>query len=652
MCGIVGAWHLDETAVEATELARMRDTLTHRGPDDAGLWCEGPVGLGHRRLAIIDLSEAGRMPMASPDGKVQAVFNGEVYNFQALREELKSKGHPFFSATDSEVVLRAYEQWGTDCFARFNGMFAVAIWDGRLRRMVLARDPAGQKPLYFGYRPGRWLLVGSTLAPLLTYTRGELEIDREVVRDYVRMGFPTPGRAMLADVHSLPPGSFAVIDEQSGPSVHAYFDLSTSAEGALQTGRSKKGEDELLEELRGLMQDAVRDRLVADVPLGAFLSGGIDSSLIVALMAEKDRSAIKTFTIGFDVPAFDESRHAAEIAKHLGVQNTVRILQGRDVLAQLPDVIRYFDEPMADYSVLPTLAVSKLAREHVTVALTGDGADEAFGGYKYYLAQRWLGPYTRLVPRQAREAIAEASRFLPSAGARRILERSGSADAELLFGLGGFYRGATTSAVNRLLGEQNVGPKRVAAYLKKHPLGGTVEAGMLYDAVHTLPGAWLTKVDRASMAVSLEARSPFLDRRVLEFAFSLPLNMRIRGPHKKYILRRLLRDYLPPRLTERPKQGFTAPVALWLRNELQPELQSCLSPEAVKRRGLFDPRLVRQLVEEHLSGSHDHAQLLWALLVLEWWIEHQVEGRELDGRFFDAERGSQRPAREAAIGAH
>ncbi len=651
MCGIVGVWHLDETSVEPAELARMRDALTHRGPDDAGLWYDGPVGLGHRRLAIIDLSEAGRMPMASPDGKIQAVFNGEVYNFETLREELRSKGHSFSSETDSEVVLRAYEQWGTDCFARFNGMFAVAIWDGRLGRMVLARDPAGQKPLYFGYRPGHWLLVASTLAPLLTYTRGELDIDQEVVRDYVRMGYATPGRAMLARVHSLPPGSFAVIDDEHGPSIHSYFDLCAVAESGSGRKRPPKSEAALLEEFRSLMRDAVRSRLVADVPLGAFLSGGIDSSLIVALMAEQDRAIVNTYTIGFDVPAFDESGHAAEIARHLGVQNTVKILQGRDVLAQLPDVVRYFDEPMADYSVLPTLAVSKLAREHVTVALTGDGADEAFGGYKYYLAQGWLSPYTKTVPRGMRKALAEASRFLPSAGAQRILERSAATDAELFFGLGGFYRGATAHAVNRLLGERNIGPERVAAYLRKHPLGGTVEAGMLYDAVHTLPGAWLTKVDRASMAVSLEARSPFLDRRVLEFAFSLPLNMRIRGRHKKYILRRLLQDYLPPRLTERPKQGFTAPVALWLRNELRPALQTCLSEETVRRRGLFDPAIVSQLVKEHLTASHDHAQLLWALLVLEWWIEHHVEGRAIENRFSDATKSLEAQPRETAIGA-
>jgi asparagine synthase (glutamine-hydrolysing) len=302
------------------------------------------------------------------------------------------------------------------------------------------------------------------------------------------------------------------------------------------------------------------------------------------------------------------------------------MLRGRDVLDQLPDLVRYFDEPMADYSVLPTLAVSKLAREHVTVALTGDGADEEFGGYKYYLAQRAAEPYFKLVPAALRSALARRSRLIPGAGPRRIMARSGAKDAAMFFGLGGFYRGATNDAVNRLLGEEDVAPKRVAAFLRAHPLSSSVEAGMLYDATHTLPHAWLHKVDRASMAVGLEARSPFLDRRVLELAFSLPLDMRIHGREKKYLVRQLLREYLPAELIDRPKQGFTAPVAYWLRNELRGELENRLDEGTIVKRGFFDPKRVRMLVDEHLRGAQDHAQLLWALLVLEWWIAHQIEG--------------------------
>ena len=623
MCGIVGAWQLDGQNVDATAVREMRDTLIHRGPSDAGLWVDGPVGLGHRRLSIIDLSEAGRMPMSSRDGRVQAVFNGEVYNFRALRAELEALGHAFFSETDSEVVLRAYEHWGTDCFDRFNGMFAIAIWDGRERHMVLARDAAGQKPLYYAYRPGRWLLLGSTLSPLIRYAGSELPIDETVVKDYLRFGYAPNGRAMLKHVHTVPPGCFAVIQRDQEPKVQRYFDLTAYAEQS----EPRPGDDrEHLQAFRETMREAVRSRLVADVPLGAFLSGGVDSSLIVALMAENEPGAVNTYTIGFDGPEFDDSKHAARIAAHLGVQNTVRVLRGSDVLAQLPDLIRYFDEPMADYSVLPTLAVSRLAREHVTVALTGDGADEEFGGYKYYLAQRAMAPYLNAVPQSARGALARAASLVPSPGARRIMERSAATDAALFFGLGGFYRGATTAAVNRLLGEKDVAAERVAEFLRAHPLRSSVEAGMLYDATHTLPHAWLHKVDRASMAVSLEARSPFLDRRVLETAFSLPLRMRIRGRHKKHIVRRLLRDYLPAELIERPKQGFTAPVAYWLRNELRGELETCLSEETIRRRGFFDSKRVSALVQEHLRATQDHAQLLWALLVLEWWIQYHLEG--------------------------
>lgn len=630
MCGVVGVWRFDGRPVDPASARDMRDALTHRGPDDAGLWVEGPVALGHRRLSIIDLSEAGRMPMASPDGSVRAVFNGEVYNFRELRAELRAKGHPFHSETDSEVVLRAYEQWGADCFDRFNGMFALAIWDARERRMILARDAAGQKPLYYAYRPGKWLLLASTLAPLLRYAGSELDVDAEVVKDYVRFGFPPDTRAMLKDVYTVAPGTFTIVEQDSGPRSHPYFDLAAYAEQA----PTRHGDERaVLEEFRGAMREAVRARLVADVPLGAFLSGGLDSSLIVALMAEQAPDAVKTYTIGFDQAEFDESEHAARIAKHLGVQNTVRVLRGEDVLAQLKDLVRYFDEPMADYSALPTLAVAKLAREHVTVALTGDGADEELGGYKYYLAQRTVEPYIRTVPTAARAALARLAPLVPSAGARRIVARSGAVDPALFFGLGGFYRGAASAAVNRLLGEENEAPKRVAQFLRAHPLQNGVEAGMLYDATHTLPHAWLYKVDRASMAVGLEARSPFLDRRVLELAFSLPLDMRIRGRHKKYLVRRLLQDYLPVELIDRPKQGFTAPVAHWLRHELRPELESCLSEETVAMRGFFDPNRVSVLVGEHLNGTHDHAQLLWALLVLEWWLEHHIEHRSIDSRF-------------------
>jgi asparagine synthase (glutamine-hydrolysing) len=291
MCGIVGVWNLSGAPVDAHDVLRMRDALTHRGPDDAGLFVDGPVALGHRRLSIIDLSDAGRMPMGSPDGGVQAVFNGEVYNFRELRKELRARGHRFESETDSEVVLRAYEEWGAGCFERFNGMFAVAIWDAQRRRMVLGRDPAGQKPLYFAHRPRRWLLVASTLAPLIAYAGSELGVDQKAVNDYVRFGFPPHGRAMLEDVRTVQPGSVVIVDEGKEPVLHRYFDLTMHAE---QASPRKGDERELVEELRDLMRSAVRTRLVSDVPLGAFLSGGVDSSLIVALMAEHEREAVKT----------------------------------------------------------------------------------------------------------------------------------------------------------------------------------------------------------------------------------------------------------------------------------------------------------------------------------------------------------------------
>ncbi|MCA9530920.1 MAG: asparagine synthase (glutamine-hydrolyzing) [Myxococcales bacterium] len=627
MCGIAGVWNQDGAPVDVDRVARMRDTLTHRGPDDAALSVEadGAVALAHRRLSILDLSPAGRMPMRTEDGRVSAVFNGEVYNFRDLRAQLEALGHSFRSTGDSEVVLRAFAQWDTGCFERFNGMFAIAVWDDRTRRLVLARDPMGQKPLYYLHAPGRRLIFGSTLAPLLSYEGARASVDREAAYDYMRFGFVPDERSMLEGARQVPPGACAVFERGEGPTITRYFDLARYAAERSTERPARKSVREHTDALHALLQDAVDLRLVSDVPLGAFLSGGIDSTLIVALMAARDRAAVQTFTIGFDDPRYDESAHAKRLSEHFGVRNTVRVLSGRDVLAQLPDVVRYFDEPMADYSVLPTLAVSKLAREHVTVALTGDGADELFAGYKYYLAQYAFERYAAAMPRVARERLAGLAGRVGHPGVARVLRRSGVVDPAHFFGLGGFYRGATSqSAVPRLLGADNAPEERVAAFLRAHPLRTSVESGMLYDALHTLPGAWLHKVDRASMAVSLEARSPFLDRRVVEMAFGLPLSMRLRGPDKKYILRRLLARYAPPLLTERPKQGFTAPVATWLRRDLRDAVEDALSARRVRDRGLFEPQVVRALVDEHMSGRHDHAQALWALLVLEWWTEHHL----------------------------
>jgi len=627
MCGIVGELRLDGANVDRERLRIARDCLTHRGPDDAGIHVEGRLGLAHRRLAIIDLSDAGRMPMSNETGDVWAVFNGEIYNFVALRTELETHGHVFRSHTDSEVVVHAYEQWGTDSFARYEGMFALAIWDRNARRLVLARDIAGEKPLYYFHKPNKVLLFASTISPLLSSPEVPRTVDPESLRLYAEFGFVPEARSIIDGVQKVEPGTFVVFEDDRAPHRHTYW----SFQDAVLDRRPEREVtiEQATDHLHELLRSAVRSRLVSDVPLGAFLSGGVDSSLVVALMAETSARTVRTFTIGFRDAAFDESEYAHRVARHLGVENTTMVLSPSDVLRELDAITRAFDEPMADYSALPSLAVARLARRHVTVALTGDGADEAFGGYRYYGATRLFETMSSLVPRTIRGQIARAAALVPNPRIRRALARSGSIDAAAYFGLSGFYRGATASSgLHHIFqgGTHRRSPAdTVAEFVRSFPHLRPTEAGMLWDATHTLPGAWLAKVDRTTMAVGLEARAPFLDRRVLEYAFQLPLDHRVRGNQKKIVLRRVLSRYLPTELIERPKQGFTAPMRTWFANELHAELHDRLSPARVARFGVFDPEGVQTLLRDQASGRADHTQLLWALFHLDRWFEAYIE---------------------------
>jgi len=629
MCGLVGVWRPDGAPVTREELARARDRMTHRGPDDAGLHVEPGVGLGHRRLSIIDLSPAGRMPMANETEDVWAVFNGEIYNFATLRDELERAGHVFRSRTDSEVVIHAYEQWGIESFARFDGMFAIAIWDRKARRVVLARDITGEKPLFYRTGSDRSVIFASTLDAMLAFPEIARDVDPEAMRLYAELGFVPAPRSIIRGVAKVEPGTAVVFDGTSREAVHTYWSLErVVGESARQPASLAQATDEL----ETLLREAVTSRLVADVPLGAFLSGGIDSSLVVAMMAKSNARTVRTFTIGFREQAFDESEHAHRVAKHLGVENTTIVLSAADVLAELPAVTGALDEPMADYSVLPSLAVARLARRHVTVALTGDGADEAFGGYRYYAATRLFEGAAKVVPQPARAVLAASAGMIGNERFARALRRASSSDAAAFFGRSGFYRGATAGPLLRALVRRDdarpAPDEAVASFVRAHPRLRPTEAGMLWDATHTLPDAWLVKVDRTSMAVGLETRAPFLDRRVLEYAFHLPLDHRVRGSNqKKIILRSLLSRYLPRELFERPKQGFTAPMRSWFANELHDELHDRLAVARVKRLEIFDPDVVQRALAEQGRGSADHTQLLWALLLLDRWYEQRIEGR-------------------------
>jgi len=624
MCGIVGELRLDDAAVDPARLTAARDLLTNRGPDDAGLRVVGPIGLGHRRLSIIDLSPAGRMPMSNETDDVWSVFNGEIYNFVALREELERAGHVFKSHTDSEVAIHAYEQWGTDCFAKFDGMFAIAIWDARTRRLVLARDITGEKPLYYAHAPGRFVKFASTIAPLLVGGEIARAIDPESLRSYLELGFVAGDRAIVAGIRKVEPATFVVFDQGKPPVATAYWSLRDAALARTTTPATSL--DDATDELHDVLRASVRSRLVSDVPLGAFLSGGVDSSLVVALMAETSARAVRTFTIGFREPEYDESEYAHRVAKHLGVENTTMVLSADEVLRELDAITKAFDEPMADFSALPSLAVARLARRHVTVALTGDGADEAFGGYRYYGATRAFETFARLVPRGIRERLVRAAPLVPYARLRRAIARARAEDPADYFGHSGFYRGATAAqGFHHVVPGAAASPAAaVAAFVRSLPELRPTEAGMLWDASQTLPGAWLTKVDRSTMAVGLEARAPFLARSVLELAFRQPLDHRVRGNQKKILLRRVLSRYLPRDLIDRPKQGFTAPMKAWFAKELREELHDRLTTERMSRLGGVSPDGVQALLAEHEAGRADHTQLLWALFHLDRWYDEYM----------------------------
>lgn len=625
MCGLCGVWHLDGRPPDERRLVAARDVMMSRGPDDAGIHIEPGVGLAHRRLSIIDLSPAGRMPMSNESGEIWGVFNGEIYNFLELRARLEALGHTFRSNTDSEVAIHAYEQWGTDCFRHFDGMFAIAIWDRAKQRLVLARDITGEKPLFYAWRAGQACVFASSLSALIASGEVAGELDPDAVRAYVQLGFVPAPASILRGVRKVEPGTFIVIERGQVPQISRYWDLAEVAARPKQTGTL----EDCADELHALLRAAVRERLVSDVPLGAFLSGGIDSSLVVALMAElAPASSVRTFTIGFRESAFDESSFAHRVAKHLGVENTMMVLSAGDVLRELPNIARAFDEPMADYSALPTLAVARLARRHVTVALTGDGADELFGGYRYYSGTRAFERVTSITPAFARRWLARGAHLVPNPRASRALRRATAIDPAAYFGASGFYRGAVTSEIAaRALRpcDSPAATQLVAEFVRGHTTLSPTEGGMLWDATHTLADAWLAKVDRTTMAVSLEARAPFLDRQVIEYAFTLPLDHRVRVNERKVILRRILARYLPTELIDRPKQGFTAPMKSWFANELRDELSARLAPGRLARYGVLDERAIGALFDEHRADRADHTQLLWSLFHLDAWWERLVE---------------------------
>jgi asparagine synthase (glutamine-hydrolysing) len=622
MCGIAGIFHCGTVKpVDPARVERMCDALVHRGPDDSGVWTAPGVGLGFRRLAIIDLAGSPQ-PMPSADGRAMIVFNGEIYNYRELRKELAAAGAQFRTEGDTEVILAAYQRWGAECLSHLHGMFAFALYDLDKRELLLARDRLGVKPLFMAPLADGSLAFASELKGLLAHPLLRRTVDPLAVEDYLAWGYVPDHRSILAGVEKLPAGHYRVLKHDTRPAAPVqWWDVSFAER---RSGSAADLEAELLHHLR----EAVTSRMVADVPLGAFLSGGVDSSSVVALMAEASRDPVKTCSIGFDVAAHDETGYADEVARLFGTDHHTRTV-GADQFDALDTLAAMFDEPFADASALPTWRVCQLARETVTVALSGDGADEALAGYRRQVFHAHEERVRRLLPASFRRAaFGTLGDLYPKADwAPRPLRLKTTLLSLAGSGAEG-YAGAlatTPAALRRSLYSEDFARQiggyraedRLVEVMDRAPARTGLDRAQYADLKFWLPGDILTKVDRTSMAVSLEAREPLLDHRLVEFAATLPEALRVRGRQGKWLLKKAMRRYLPERILYRPKQGFVTPIAEWLRGPLAGEARAIASSAALARTGWLDTGKLSALAEAHIAGRGDHSRLLWQLLMLD-----------------------------------
>ena len=637
MCGITGLLLPpgQEKASFEARIKAMSDTLSHRGPDSHGIWvdAEAGVGLGHRRLAIVDLSSTGHQPMVSSCGRFVLSYNGEIYNADPLRQRLRVAGRYTRGTSDSEVLLEACAEWGviraiTECI----GMFAFALWDRGARALVLGRDRLGIKPLYYGtYDGGLWF--GSELKPVLESRVVKPRLNVDAVHAYMRHGYvPTP-HSILQGIHKLEPGTLLSVKADGRRCVERFWSLDTVAELARAT-HERLSDAERTEQLRTLLLDAVGRRMVADVPLGAFLSGGIDSSTVVALMQAQSSQPVRTFSIGFNEHGYDEAQHAAAVARHLGTDHTELYVEPAHAFEVIPNLAHMYDEPFADSSQIPTFLVSELTRQHVTVSLSGDGGDELFAGYnRYTFGELVLGRIGR-VPGFLRHLAAWGVHRLPprawdALGGCLPARVRPSAFGDKLYKMAAVVTASPEAVYRQLVslwddpGEvvlAGVEPRGVL-WQGDRPtwLRGEVEWMQYADTLTYLPDDILHKVDRASMAVSLEARVPLIDHRVVEFAWGLPMDAKIRGGQSKWLLRQVLRHYVPDELIDRPKMGFGVPIDHWLRGPLKEWAETLLEPRFLGLDGLLDVEVIRTRWQEHQSGVRNWHYPLWNVLMLQAW---------------------------------
>lgn len=641
MCGICGIVTSDPVTDDNLhgQVRAMADRIAHRGPDDCGVgvFRSGGIAaaLGQRRLSIIDLSSAGHQPMQSPSGRdIWITFNGEVYNFLELRPELESKGYKFRSGTDTECVLAAYEVWGTACIQRLGGMFAFALWDGEKSQLFCARDRLGKKPFLY-WHDGNSFAFGSELGALAALERMPRALDDQAVAAYFSLGFVPGNLSILSAVRKLPPASILTFRD-GRLRIECYWN---PVDAARKRTRVNASEEELIAELDALLSRATRRRLIADVPLGAWLSGGVDSSLVVAEMCSAASGKVRTFTIGFGDSRRDESKMAREVARHLGTEHEELQITPAEMLAEVPVAAGVYDEPFADEAGLPTYVVSKLSRQRVTVALCGDGGDEAFLGYGHHLNAGTLGFVDRL-PAWLRLAASRIGGAIGGGSETRWRQRIRSLAYEDWADL--YVRMTSTlrpDAAGRVVGASysldGTIYRRVSEQLKG--IAAPEKLGLL-DLTTTLPDKFLVKVDRASMRVALEVRAPLLDYELVEWGVALPLRMKLRDGVGKWILRQLLYKKIPRHLVDRPKMGFCPPLDVWLRTELCGWVRDMLAPRRVREFGFLDARVVARIVDAHLSGRAELGPALWTLLCFVSW--HEKLGREMIARTNPAAAGA------------
>ena len=625
MCGICGSVRLRESfAIRRETLQRMNDVIFHRGPDDEGFYVSPDAGLAMRRLSIIDLS-GGHQPIQNEDGTLHIVFNGEIYNFQELRQTLEEAGHTFKTHSDTEAILHGYEEYGADVLHRLRGMFAFAIWNSLDKTLFLARDRAGKKPLHY-YCDGEKFVFGSEIKSLLQCEHVPRRVNLDALDRFLTFEYIPAPETIFQEIHKLPAGYFLRL-EKGEITLRQYWDN-------LPVIPEERDEQFYAQRLAELLEEAVKIRLISDVPLGALLSGGIDSSAVVGFMAKHSAAPVKTFSIGFEEQTYNELEYARAVSKHFGTDHHELIIKP-DAIELTETLVKMLDEPFGDFSIFPTYLVSKMAREHVTVALSGDGGDELFAGYDTYIADRMARTYQHVPAWLRRGVIERAAGLLPPSPkkkglinrAKRFVEGA-SLPPELMHTrwmtflrteekrrlyagdlLNAFARGNTYAPIHR--------------YFEQANRGVTPLARQEYVDIKTyLPDDIMVKVDRMSMTPSLEARAPFLDHKVMEFAAAIPTELKLKGMTTKYILKKAVADLLPEKILTRGKEGFSIPIKHWLANELRPLLLDTLSADRIARRGYFQADEVQRLVMEHLNGWQNHSHRLWALMVFEIW--HQA----------------------------